>query len=127
MELSPLLYSAMNAAFFSFSEVVFAGTSSPGVAASSLVAELRWMMGSWAVMGEAALLVLISMGAAVSALTGASLVEIGMKPGGSGTVFLLINSGESGSITMSVSLGIEAESWVDALLNRAFSCESSQA
>ena len=119
IELSPLLYSAMNAAFFSFSEVVLVGTSCIGAAACSfLVAGLRRMTKeTW--------LVLVLMGAAASVLTGAFLEGNGMKPGGSGIVFLL-NSGESGLISMSASLGMGAESWADVLLE-AFSWESSQA
>ena len=120
-----LLYSAMNAAFLSFSVRVLAGTACSGVPPSFLVAGLPWVMRSWAKVGNEAWLVLVVMGAAGSVLTGACVEETGTKPGGRGTAFLL-NSGEAGSISMSASLDMKADSWAD-LFSKAFSCESSQA
>ena len=116
--LSFRLYSARKAAFLSFSDMFLVGTSCHGAAPSSSVVGWRWMTGSWAVIGEATRSIVI--GAAVSVLTGASLVEIGMKPGGRGTVFSLPVLGDS-SISMSVSLVREVGSLADALLDRAFS------
>ena len=61
----------------------------------------------------------ITVGAGVSVLTGASLKDIGMKPGGTGTIFsspALCES--SGSTSMSVPVAGEVASWVvDVLLD----------
>ena len=61
----------------------------------------------------------ITVGAGVSVLTVASLKDIGMKPGGTGTIFSSpALSEESGSNSMSVPVGVEVASWVvDALLD----------
>ena len=100
------MYSFRKRALLSFSEVSFVEGAGAGEGST---------VGLWSVTRSPRTVV----GAAVSVLTGASLKDIGMKSGGTGTISsspALCES--SGSTSMSVPMAGEVASWVvDALLD----------
>ena len=112
-ELSFLVYWATKAAIFSFSAVALEESSGSAVGCFSGSAAVGLLEVTRSI-GDAARLVV--MAAAILVIVGASLVEMGTKPGGRVAGFFFLAWGDSVSNSMSMSWSVDAELLVAASL-----------